>query len=145
MTKFNGSTLRVRGPPRAREKTVAERRLSFNPGRGGGSGYSFANPSGRRRGHELNTNSQFVQAYRLGTQGRDTNARCNQRPSNECSLSLNPRNRQPLSHRCENLDLLSKGWNPSKEEFNYFGGKQFSFLFPILYNEKRRRKSQVYN
>lgn len=43
---------------------------------------SFANPSGRRGSHEQNTNSQFVQAYRLGTQGRDTNARCNQRPPN---------------------------------------------------------------
>lgn len=75
MTKFNGST-RVSLVQRAPscERTVAGVR-ALAPR------CSFANPSGRRDSHEQNTNSQFVQAYRLGTQGRDINARCNQRPS----------------------------------------------------------------
>lgn len=87
MTKFNGSTGHPCPAPFLRDH--------FAPG---GSSFSlrcsFANPSGRRGCHERNTNSQFVGAYRLGTQGRDTNARCNQQPLNdghrECSPRLNP-------------------------------------------------------
>lgn len=52
---------------------------------------SFANPSGRPAGNGLNTNFQFVRAYRPGAQGRDTNARCNQRIAKESALQRNPR------------------------------------------------------
>lgn len=50
---------------------------------------SFANPSGRpAAGNGLNTNFQFVRAYRPDAQERDTNARCNQRIAKEDALQL---------------------------------------------------------
>lgn len=52
---------------------------------------SFANPSGCPAGDGLNTNFQFVRAYRPGAQERDTNARCNQRIAKEGALERNTR------------------------------------------------------
>ncbi|KYN41997.1 hypothetical protein ALC56_03560 [Trachymyrmex septentrionalis] len=41
-------------------------------------------------GNGLNTNFQFVRAYRPDAQERDTNARCNQRIAKEGALQRNP-------------------------------------------------------
>lgn len=43
-----------------------------------------------------NINCQFVRAYRLGTQGRDTNARCNQRKKRDPRLKYKAKERNRL-------------------------------------------------
>lgn len=76
---------------------------------------SFANPSGRpAASNGLNTNFQFVRAYRPGAQERDTNARCNQRIAKEGALQrnprVNPRSSSAVTLPLEKLTLLLFNW-----------------------------------